>query len=248
MSDQLIAQAHQLLASRVSADRRARSEDPDDPATVQAMQIALHMPKTAPPSRNDLLVAAAQAVVGVCLAPEAVTDAQWNQGLEQWYSHLIRKVARRGRNKAWDDVQALPGITAAAGEAQVRAFVPSAVSAVPAPIRKLQIQGTDAPDTATPDIDPVLPTIAVNGDLDMTTGKAAAQVGHASMLYAAALPTEEAVAWARKGFPLNVWEPDGEEFRALIQREGAVAVRDAGFTEVAPDSVTVVAYPPAARG
>lgn len=243
MHEDLVAQAHQFLAASVSTDRGQRTEDPNDPSTVQAMQIALYMPKGEGPARNDLLVAAARAVVSVCMAPEAASDPAWHARLDQWYGHFIRKIARRGRNKAWDDVQELPGVTVQFGSAQARAFIPSAVSEVPAAIRKLQIQGTDVENSENHNFDPRVPTIAVDASLDMTAGKAAAQVGHASMLYAAALNTDQALAWAREGFPLNVVEVEGEEYRSYVEREGAVIVRDAGFTEVAPDSITVVAVP-----
>ncbi|WIM67263.1 peptidyl-tRNA hydrolase [Corynebacterium breve] len=246
MSTEHIAQAHAFLASSVAVDRGERTEDPSDPATVQAMQIALHIPKTDPPRRNDLLVAAAQSVVAVCLAPEAVTDSQWHARLEQWYGHLIRKIARRGRNLAWRAVQSTPGITAQWGSAEARAFLPSAVSEVPTEVRKLQIQGTDLPLHEDSDINPTWPTIAVNRALSMTVGKAAAQVGHASMLYAARMPATIIVPWAEQGFPLNVVEAAPELFDDAVNHPQSVVVRDAGFTEIAPNSITTATFPPAA--
>ncbi|WP_257183602.1 peptidyl-tRNA hydrolase [Corynebacterium cystitidis] len=240
--ESLIAAAHAVLSRSVSSDRRDRHEDPDDPSTVQAMQIALHLPKQDPPDRNAVLVAAAQAVVGVCLAPQAGQDGPWRDGLTSWYRHLIRKVARRGRNKAWDDVQEFPGVTASVRGAQVRAFVPSAVSEVPAPIKKLQIHGTDLPASKTPVLEPRVPTIAVDAALNMTVGKAAAQVGHASMLWAAQLSSSQAVSWALAGFPLNVVECSGEAFVQAVRTPGALCVRDAGFTEIAADSVTAAIF------
>ena len=122
-----ITSAYELLRERVASDYRQRSEDPNDPSTVQAMQLAINLPKQDPPSRNAVLVCAARAVVAVCLDPRAGIDGFWRDGVEQWYSHRIRKVARRARNKAWDDVQALPGVTVGS----VRAFGPSAVGDVP---------------------------------------------------------------------------------------------------------------------
>jgi len=51
--------AHDRLVE-VFAHRSARgTENPDEPDTVQAMQIALNLPKQHPPSRHDLLAAAA---------------------------------------------------------------------------------------------------------------------------------------------------------------------------------------------
>ena len=63
VTEQMIAAAHQLLTERVSGDYKARSEDPDDPQTVQAMQLAINLPKQEPPSRNQVLVDAARAAV-----------------------------------------------------------------------------------------------------------------------------------------------------------------------------------------
>lgn len=235
-----MALAHELLASRVGA---AHSEDPDRPETVQAMQLALHVPKAEPPRRTDLLEAAARAVVKVCFDERVATDPAWRQALENWYDHLIRKVARRARNKQWTDVQEVPGITVAVNGAEARAFLPSAVSEVPAPVRKLQIQGTELPQDEPGEIDADLPTILIDGGLRMTTGKAAAQVGHASMLLAAHKDLAWVRAWAATDFALNVREVDPDTFARYADNPLAVAVHDAGFTEVAPDSLTVFAIP-----
>lgn len=88
-------------------------------------------------------------------------------------------------------------------------------------------------------------TIAVNPRLSMTTGKSVAQVAHASQLALMLLPEDRVAAWAAAGFPLQLTPADAPAFENLVRRErpedGIVAVRDAGFTEVAPGSVTCVA-------
>ncbi len=229
--------AHALLRQRVIADPRDRVEDPDDPSTVQAMQLAINLPKQDPPSRNQVLVDAARAVVAVCLDPRAAEEGYWREGLDNWYSHRIRKVARRARNKAWEDVQALPGATVGC----VRAFLPSAVSEVPHEIAKLQIKGTELPEGDYVPLNPHAPTIYVDAELGMTLGKAAAQVGHASMLLAAARDAEWVSRWAANGYACNVREVSRDEFQRHVETRNAVPVRDSGFTEVAPGSVTVVA-------
>jgi peptidyl-tRNA hydrolase len=98
------------------------------------------------------------------------------------------------------------------------------------------------------------PVIYVDGSLGMSVGKAAAQVCHGSMLLAAAMTVDAAAAWADDGFPLHVCEVDAARFAAVHAgarqlRAGsgrssgrtAAVVQDAGYTEVAPGSVTVVA-------
>lgn len=231
--------AHGVLAASISKG----SGDPEDPAQVQAMQMAINLPKQDPPARNAMLVDAARAALLVCLDERAERDGFWRERLEAWYSRRIRKVTRRARNKAWDDVQALPGVTVGS----VRAFVPCAVSEVPHALSKLQIRGTDLPADEGPlPFDRSLPTIIVDASLEMTAGKAAAQVGHASMLYAASLPEAEIREWVVAGCPLNVREVTGERFAACVADPRAVPVRDAGFTEVAPGSTTVLTLPPGA--
>ena len=146
-------------------------------------------------------------------------------------------MARRARNKAWEDVQALPGATVGC----VRAFLPSAVSEVPHEIAKLQIKGTELPEGDYVPLNPHAPTIYVDAELGMTLGKAAAQVGHASMLLAAARDAEWVSRWAANGYACNVREVSRDEFQRHVETRNAVPVRDSGFTEVAPGSVTVVA-------
>ncbi|MDN6438581.1 MAG: peptidyl-tRNA hydrolase [Corynebacterium nuruki] len=98
------------------------------------------------------------------------------------------------------------------------------------------------------------PVIYVDGSLGMSVGKAAAQVCHGSMLLAAAMTVDAAAAWAERGFPLHVCEVDAARFAAVyaearqlragsgqLSGRTAAVVQDAGYTEVAPGSVTVVA-------
>lgn len=225
------------------------SGDPDDPAQVQAMQMVLHIPKADPPARSALLAAAAAAAVALCLDPRVGAEGEWERPYLTWKRSRIRKVARRARGSQWTAANEVPGLTIECGGAQARALVPGAVGAIDPRIRRLQIGGTelesDDPGPAPAD----LPVFWVNAALGMTVGKAAAQVGHASMLFAGALPLEHARAWARRGFACAVREAGPQQWEALraaVAGGTATAVRDAGFTEVAPGSVTVIGTAPAA--
>lgn len=226
-------EAHSRLAAACNERNwRDDPEDPERPETIQAMQIVLNLPKQDPPARSRVLEAAARAVLAACLCGE------FQEELDTWYGLRIRKVARRARNKAWEDVQALPGVTV---DGIARAFAPSAVNEVPHGIAKLQIGGTDLPADAPGPALADAPVIYVDSTLGMSVGKAAAQVGHGSMLLASHLPYELVEDWAARDFVLSVREVGAEEFAWAVTQPGAVVVRDAGFTEVAPNSATVVA-------
>ena len=237
------AERHAELAAGYGA-----AGDPADPEQVQAMQMVLHIPKLDPPPRSDLLAAAAAAAVALCLDPRVGPGREWEQPYLAWKRSRIRKVARRARGAHWAAANELPGVTVESGAAQVRALVPGRVGAVDPRIKRLQIGGTDLdPDEPGP-VAPGLPVFWVNSTLDMTVGKAAAQVGHASMLFAGAIPVHRARAWAQTGFACAVRAAEPERWsalRAAVDRGEATAVRDAGFTEIAPGSVTVIATAPA---
>jgi peptidyl-tRNA hydrolase len=223
--------------------------DPDDPALVQAMQMVLYIPKNGDvPPRSDLLAAAAAAAVALCLDPRVGPGGEWEQRYLTWKRSRIRKVARRARGAQWTAAGEVDGVTVDVHGTLARALVPGPVGDIDPRIRRLQIGGTDLEHDRPGPPDPALPVLWVNADLGMTVGKAAAQVGHASMLLAGALPVDEAFAWSRDGFRCSVRDATGEHWAALCDRVRAgtaVAVRDAGFTEVAPGSMTVVAVPAA---
>lgn len=234
--------AHNLLPQ---PDREDHGED-----VPWAMAIVLEVPKKERPSRTALLRAAAMAVVACCLDERAGDDASaYQQGLASWYGARIRKLTRRARNIGWQRAQLAPGVTVDVDGAQARALVPTPVDETYPEIAKLQISGTDLPyddpedatqstpmgDDGTSTFAP--PTIWVDKDLNMSIGKVAAQVGHGSMLYAATLSVEEAWAWARTGYALKVKEIPREQWPEPALR--AVEVQDAGFTEIAPGSITV---------
>jgi peptidyl-tRNA hydrolase len=215
------------------ADPRGRP-DPDDPARVLAMPVVLRIERADPPARSALLAAAASAALAVCLDPRAGTaedgePGPWREPVLDWCSGRIRKVSRRARGAHWAAVGELDGVTVDVGGAQARALVPVAVGETPPQVRRLQISGTE--------LEPVL---WLDAGLEMTVGKAAAQVGHATMLLAASLGAAELAAWRATGWACAVRDATPERFARELGRPGSVAVRDAGYTEVPAGSVTVV--------
>lgn len=222
----------------------------EDPALVRAMPVVLRVERAGPPARTALLEAAASAAVAVCLDPRSAPGGEWHDPVAAWVAGRIRKITRRARGAHWSAIQALPGVTrtvaGAAAPAQVRALLPGLVAETPREVSRLQIAGTDLPPDQPGEPAPGVPVVWLNPAVPLTVGKAAAQVGHATMILAAALPAPELATWRAGGLSCAVRVAEEPRWADLIRagsRTGGhtVLVRDAGFTEVNPGTVTCAA-------
>lgn len=232
-----------LVAGTRAAGSYGTREDPEDAADVRAMPLVLHIPKVDPPSRTDLLEAAAVATLTLCLDERVGAGGPWHEEFLAWTGVRIRKVSRRARGAQWTAAQDVPGVTAEVRGAQARAFVPGRVGDLDPRLRKLQVGGTDLPADDPGPLGSAPVTLWVNRSLDMTVGKTAAQVGHAVMLVAGALSLDAVEAWRATGFAVSVRDADEMRWRtevAAVRAGTAIGVRDAGYTEVAPGSLTVI--------
>lgn len=206
------------------------------------MQLVVRTEKADPPNHGAVCEAAATAVVRLLTDPRAVEpEGEWRAAVREWEARRIRKVTRRARGVRWPEAEALPGVTARHAGAQVRAFPPGPVSDVPPRLAKLQVAGLDLPDEAEPGPPPEPPyaAIALNPDVTMTTGKAAAQCGHAAQLLLRQGRRRHVAAWVEAGARVRLTR-DVPWSRCV--KEAAVAVRDGGFTEVPPGTMTAVAW------
>lgn len=93
--------------------------------------------------------------------------------------------------------------------------------------------------------------VAVRGDLRMSVGKVAAQVGHAAVTAAlSAAATDNLARWLDDGQPKVVVRVLGEEAlqqridRATVAGLCATPIADAGRTELEPGTVTCCAFGP----
>lgn len=218
-----------------------RPGDPRDLAPQYVLPLVVRVERATPPARTDALEAAALAVLTLLTDSRSHGDGDWAGAVTAWTDARIRKVVRRARGAEWRRAEALDGITVTRGGAEVRVFPPVPLDGWPRDLARLQVAGTDLTDPRPPaPPEPGVPVLWLNPDLEMTAGKAMAQVGHASQLGLAALDPATADRWRAAGFPLAVRTATRARWAELLRRDLPV-VQDAGFTEVAPGTCTAVA-------
>ncbi|MDT9690135.1 peptidyl-tRNA hydrolase [Streptomyces sp. P9(2023)] len=204
------------------------------------LPLVVRIEKTEPPARTDALETAARAVLEILADERSTGDGEWAEAMTDWQDARIRKVVRRARGAEWRKAAALPGITVTGEAAEVRVFPPVPLDGWPKELAKLQVSGTDLDDPAAPGAPrPGAATLWLNPDLDMSAGKSMAQAGHGAQLLWWEMPDADRKAWREAGFPLAV-RTAGAERWAELTTSGLPVVRDAGFTEIAPGSCTVV--------
>ncbi|MEV7190361.1 aminoacyl-tRNA hydrolase [Streptomyces sp. NPDC093510] len=218
-----------------------------DEAPQFVLPLVARIERAAPPARTDALETAARAVLVMLSDERSHGEGPWAQAVRDWQDARIRKVVRRARGAEWRRAEALPGITVTGKSAEVRVFPPVPLDGWPKDLARLQVSGTDLDDPEPPaDADPTHAVLWMSPEVGMSAGKAMAQAGHGAHLAWWELTAGDRAAWRDAGFPLSVRTPDAAHWRTLTT-SGLPVVRDAGFTEIAPGSCTVVADHPALR-
>ncbi|MBP5936222.1 peptidyl-tRNA hydrolase [Streptomyces sp. LBUM 1476] len=218
---------------------------PRDEAPQFVLPLVVRIERDAPPARTDALETSARAVLCILDDARSTGDGEWARAMTDWQDARIRKVVRRARGAEWRRAEALDGITVAGKSAEVRVFPPVPLDGWPKDLARLQVSGTDLDDPEPPsEAEAGVPVLWLNPDLDMSAGKTMAQTGHGAQLAWWALSEEHRAAWRDTGFALAVRTADPERWRQLTT-SGLPLVRDAGFTEIAAGSCTVVAEHPA---
>ncbi|MGZ6826465.1 MAG: peptidyl-tRNA hydrolase [Mycobacteriales bacterium] len=216
----------------------------DDPVgeAPWAMQLMVRLERDAPPTRTAVCEAAARAVVALLADPRSADpDGPWHGPVTRWTDGRIRKVVRRARGTKWEQSGSVAHVLVEHAGAEVRAYVPGATDAVPPVVARQQVAGIDVPEDGTPSPStPETVRIAVTPHVPMSTGKAAAQCGHAAQLAWLAMSPARREAWQAAGFPVSVTHPDAGAW-TVLSATAPVRVTDAGFTEVPAGTDTTVA-------
>jgi peptidyl-tRNA hydrolase len=211
------------------------------------LTLVVRVEKNARPAQTDALETAARAVLAILADERSTGEGEWAEAMTAWQDNRIRKIVKRSRGAEWRRTESLPGITMTGQTAQVRVFPPTPVDALPAEIANLQVSGTDFedPEELAP-LEPRVPVLWINPTLEMSSGKAMAQCGHAAHLAWWALSPGARKEWASTDFTLAVRRAGRDQWQELLT-SGLPVVQDAGFTEVAPGSRTVIADHPQLR-
>lgn len=184
-------------------------------------------------------LARAGALAGAA-AVACVREPAFAEAVEAWRPRPGKVCLRARSDGQWRAVLEEPH--ALAGDA-VAALPPRRRSERGPLLERLQAMSTDlgeAPATAAPVAGAL--TFLLNPGAPMSSGKTLAQIAHAAVMAADSGRFED---WVDAGCPARVLAPSPDAFAAAAARDDLAArVADAGLTEVAPGTVTVVALAP----
>ena len=172
-------------------------------------------------------------------AVACVRDPAFAEAVAAWRPRPGKVCLRARSDGQWNGVLEEPH--ALAGDA-VAALPPRRRSERGPLLEKLQAMSTDlgAPPETAPERQGAL-TYLLNPDAPMSSGKTLAQIAHAAVMAADSGRFED---WVAAGCPARVLASSRDDFAAAAQRDDlAACVADAGLTEVAPGTVTVLALP-----
>lgn len=239
------------LANPVSNDEiaaRARAEQ-DDPL---AMYLVVRQAYLDIVDAAGLIEAGAQATVR-CV-DEYLDDPAHTDAFHEWYAGSFRKITLRADEKQWarlheefdlalglDPFHNMLGYDLPV----VAALPPLRKSERPQLLKRLQAfkgEPFQLPAFETAAADAV--TLVVNDAVEMSLGKTIAQAGHAALVLLKLKQGGWQQDWRQAELPFRVRSAGGA-WETVIERNECAVIRDAGITEVAPRSATVLAIAPA---
>jgi peptidyl-tRNA hydrolase len=168
----------------------------------------------------------------------------------QWFALSFRKVTLRAKEGEW--ARLLEEFDGALDEDRVFVLPPVLRSSRDKFLAKLQVFNVELPDLAQ-ELPPGPLGIVINQEAGMSLGKALAQASHSILILLRALSREgalfaaEIAAWEAEGRPVALSSAPRARFEQIAALDHVARVRDAGITEVAPGTHTVICVPPGMR-
>jgi hypothetical protein len=180
----------------------------------------------------------AGAAAVACVREPAFADA-----VAAWRPRPGKVCLRARTNSQWQQVLEEPHVLAGDADGEAVAALPPRRRSERGPLlERLQAMSTHlgaAPASAPPE--PGALTYLLNPAAPMSSGKTLAQIAHAAVMAADGGRFED---WVAAGCPARVLAPSARQFAAAARRDDlAACVADAGLTEVAPGTITVLALP-----
>lgn len=184
-------------------------------------------------------------------------QVRWSGRAEyvRWRTIMMTKIALEASPAEFERARALPdaltlradGREATVGEPGAILVLPPQSRATAGPaLETLRLARKRRGRAPEPPTGPTLILVAA-ADLGMHGGKLAAQAAHAALLAErAAAQGPRWTAWEQAGISLALRRAPSPVLAELATRYPDSAVHDAGFTQVASGSLTVVAVPPGA--
>jgi peptidyl-tRNA hydrolase len=168
----------------------------------------------------------------------------------RWFAGSYRKVVLRAKDAEWG-ILMREFYGSNGNDAPVAALPPRYKSRCEKFLTKLQVYSAkpgDLPQTLVdpPDLSARTMVVAINPSLDMSVGKAMAQVAHGVIMSATAdrlgaddIWKERVYSWWNDGSCVHVVHPTPEGWARLFGLDHGVVVTDAGLTEIPGGSQTV---------
>lgn len=197
----------------------------------------------------DLAEAVAKAVVRC--AARYRPDPLWSARFAAWDAASYRKVTLRARESDWArllrEYPLVTGEGSTPGVPLVAALPPRHKSERPKFLMGLQtynlaLEALPAGQRASGGAETM--RLSLNPTLQMSSGKALAQLGHGALMAFDRLSPALQAAWLQRGAPTALQALDAAAWQRLRARPDTSLVRDNGLTELAPGAETVLALPP----
>lgn len=171
-----------------------------------------------------------------------------NPRWEEWLSGRFTKTVRRcsvakldaffEAEKDSGDVTSLIPARWEEDDAIALGCVPMTYEEMPEALRKMQVAEFNRERSGEWHPNPKGPRIFINADLEMSTGKTAAQVAHGLFGFILAQTEDYREIWLNTHLPFEIAEVRDVAWKSAARR-ARVVINDAGLTEIEPGSATV---------